>query len=215
MEINAQNIKEAWIKALQNIIKNGRRFKDRMGRVCIERDDMLLHIANIEDAIREPINIILKVTKFMYPSFEEMKNVIFSKQRSTYNYTYGKRIFSYDEKIDQIHDYIIPLLQENPQSRQGIVNIYNAVKDVNSTTQIIPSWCSIYICIREEKLHMTAHIRSNDIFVGLPANGYQLYILQKYIAQKLQKATGKLSIFSNSAHIFEDQLKDIEKVIKE
>lgn len=69
--------------------------------------------------------------------------------------------------------------------------------------------------VRDNKLNVTAVIRSNDLFFGFPANVYQIYILQEYVRKRLGIDTGDITFFSNSAHIFEDNFEDILKVISE
>jgi thymidylate synthase len=61
---------------------------------------------------------------------------------------------------------------------------------------------------------MTAVIRSCDLFFGWPANIYQLYVLQKYVSEKVNCEIGTLSTFLASAHIFEDQFENIKKILK-
>ena len=60
---------------------------------------------------------------------------------------------------------------------------------------------------------MNCHIRSNDLFFGWPANIYQIYMLQKFIAEKLKVERGNISTVSNSAHVFKEDLEEINKII--
>jgi len=71
----------------------------------------------------------------------------------------------------------------------------------------------IYFKIHDSKLELTVNIRSNDFFIGWPANVYQIHLLQKYVADKLKISTGKITIFSNSAHVFQEHFEKIRKVI--
>jgi len=63
-------------------------------------------------------------------------------------------------------------------------------------------------------MDVTVIIRSNNLFFGFPANIYQTYILQEYVAQRLNKELGKITLLLLSAHIFEDQFGDVEEMIR-
>ena len=56
-------------------------------------------------------------------------------------------------------------------------------------------------------------IRSNDLFFGWPANLYQIYCLQKLVADELNVETGDIVTISNSAHFFKEDLEFIENLL--
>ena len=139
-----------------------------------------------------------------------MRNLLKS-QSSSYEYTYGHRIFNFNLK-DQIHDFLKPLLTSDPTSRRGFVSLWDPEKDSNIENKNIPGLVGIYFK-KNKGLDLTAFIRSNDIFVGWPANIYQLYCIQEYVAKLLGFKIGKLTTFSTSAHVFEDNINDIRRII--
>ena len=47
----------------------------------------------------------------------------------------------------------------------------------------------------------------------MPANLYQIYLLQEYVSQRLGIEMGMMTLFLLSAHIFEDQFNDVEEMI--
>ncbi len=212
MEIIAQTTMDAWKSALSVIMSHGKDFKDQEGRICREVLNMTIIVENPHQDIEEAIT---KMEKFdwIYPSREELKNIILSQEESgVYAYNYGPRIFNSTGK-DQINDFIIPLLKENPTSRRAIITLYKPPVDSIPTNKHVPGLIDIYVKIEEGKLNLTGVIRSNDIFIGWPANMYQLHLVQEYIAQKLLIPRGSITTVSFSGHIFTEHMDRIHKII--
>jgi len=84
----------------------------------------------------------------------------------------------------------------------------------NPNNKMVPGWVSIDFKLRNNKLNITYHIRSNDLWFGWPASLYQSFSLQEYVAQKLDCKIGFLATLSGSAHIFKYQFNYIRKTIK-
>ncbi len=207
-----KNIMEAWSTALELVLTEGVSFKDSEGRICKEAMNLTITVLNPSKDIRKPIEELTKLKKWTYPDFEELKNIMLQKsQSSSYEYTYGHRIFNFNLK-DQIHDFLKPLLTSDPTSRRGFVSLWDPEKDSNIENKNIPGLVGIYFK-KNKGLDLTAFIRSNDIFVGWPANIYQLYCIQEYVAKLLGFKIGKLTTFSTSAHVFEDNINDIRRII--
>ena len=138
-----------------------------------------------------------------------------SKLAPDYSYSYGSRMFNFHRKIDQINNYVIPLLKDNPSSRRAVISIFDPSVDSNLLTSDTPGLLFVDLKLRNKMLNLVATIRSNDFFFGWPANIYQLFTLQKYIAEKLNCGIGSLTTFSISAHLFENQFEHVEKIISE
>lgn len=202
----------AWNKALGLVLTEGERFKDSEGRICKEVLNLNITVLNPSKDIRKPVEELSRLKKWTYPDFEELKNIMLQKsQSSSYEYTYGHRIFNFNLK-DQIHDFIKPLLTSDPTSRRGFISLWDPEKDSNVENKNIPGLVGIYFK-KNKGLDITAFIRSNDIFIGWPANVYQLYCIQEYVAKLLGFEIGKLTTFSTSAHVFEDNLSDVKRIL--
>lgn len=208
---------KVWKKALRHVLEEGDVFEDEDGRVCKEVSNMALKIEDPETDIKKPINRLNSFDKWIYPSLDEIKNNILSKDSSIgYEYSYGNRILSYSgngEEKDQLNDFVIPLLKKNPNSRRAVINVWNPLVDSNFFKKEIPGVVSIDFKVRKGKLNVTELIRSNDLFYGWPANIYQIYCLQSFVSDKLNVDPGFLSTVSTSAHIFEEQFEYIEEVV--
>lgn len=213
MEIIADNVFEAWKKTLKAIFEIGEDFIDRDKRVCKELLNLVLVINNLDD-IEKPIDSMKGFKDFVYPTKEEIKDIMLNKVSAFgYTYSYGQRLFNYRNVKDQIDKFVYPLLKNDPNSRRGMTILYDPLVDSFKDKKSVPGLISIYFKIHKSKLEITVNIRSNDFFIGWPANIYQINLLQKHLAEKLNINTGKITIFSNSAHIFQEHFEKIRKVI--
>lgn len=200
--------------ALQHIRSEGLRYLDVRKRTCIEVLNLAVQVEAPEDHITAPIEILQGIKEWSYPSLTEIAEVMLSKNKNySYGYSYGTRIFDH-EGIDQVNDYLIPLLKKDPMSRRAVLTLFDPHKDASPYASDVPGMVSIDLKIRKKCLHMTACIRSNDMFIGWPANIYQLFVLQEYIASRLECGQGPITTISMSAHIFKDHLPFIAQIIK-
>ncbi len=216
MEIKSETLMSAWKSALRHIIDSGRDFTDENNRICREVLNLLIEIKPPHNDISSAISLLNSFNKWIYPSTEEIADLIISRKMSpTYSYSYGPRIFNFCSSVNQIDDFIIPLLRKSPFSRRAIITIWNPHEDSKVYKREVPGLISIYFKITKKKLNATMSVRSNDIFFGWPANIYQLFVLSEYVSKKLNCEIGSLTTFSNSAHLFKDQFEDIKQVLKE
>ena len=217
MEITNTNAKELWKSAIDHIKENGEDFKDNDNRTCRETHNLILNLKDVDKSkIEEPINTMIHSKKWIYPSKEELSSIMFKEyQAPIYEYTYGGRIFGYSEGFDQINSFIIPLLKKDPHTRRAIIVFYNPTEDSKPENKNTPGIIYVQFRIRNEKLSMNSHIRSNDLFFGWPANIYQLHCLMNYVSKKLEIENGDITTYSNSAHIFKEDLQEINEIIND
>jgi thymidylate synthase len=206
MKFEDSTAKNLWFKTLKAILDSGEEYKDNKGRVCKELVNIIMVLNSpSENNVTEPINIITKNQEWVYPSKEELRSIMFKEnQNPVYEHTYGGRIFQFGGVKNQLNDFVIPLLNEFPQSRQAVVSIFNPFKDSDLDNKNIPAMMYFQFRIKGGLLQMTAHLRSNDILIGWPANIYQLFKVQEYVAKSLDVGLGSLTTISNSAHLFVD-----------
>ena len=213
MEIRAKTALEVWRKILDKVVEEGGEFEDRKDRLCKEYLNLVAVIETPEGILR-PIEILNKFNKWLYPSPEQIKASILGKDPnvSEYYYNYGQRAFDF-KGMDQINDYIIPLLRKNPTSKRAVVIIGDPLKDAFIKRKEIPGLSMMNFNIRDGKIHATMVIRSNDMFYGWPGNVAQAYYIAEYLSKELNYPIGTITTVSVSAHIFGNQFQDIYKVI--
>lgn len=213
MIIIEKNCMNAWKKALNYILDNGLDFIDIDNRKCREIVNLNMTIENPEEDYEKIIDL-MKQFDWIYPTSEELSNIIFNKEDSAmYEYSYGPRLFNFLGKRDQVNEYIIPLLKSNPKTRRAVISLFNPYTDSDRYNDNIPSLMFINFKIFNNRLNCTFFVRSNEFFIGCPSDIYQLYLLQKYVADKLNVKTGSLTTISCSAHIFHEHFDKINGVL--
>ncbi len=213
MEIHNNKARHAWEQALAYISKQGTVFADTDGRACREVLGLTIRVPAKGD-IAEPIRILHSSGKFVYPPLEEMERVMLTKKEIPgLYYTYGARAFNHTGS-NQIDDYLIPLLKDDPTSRRATIVFYEPSKDAMIDRKDMPGMIMMNCNVKGEMLDVTTIIRSNDVFFGWPANVYQVSVLQDYIAKALKKKCGSITTYSISAHVFEDQEDYINRLLK-
>jgi thymidylate synthase len=215
MEIKEKTTMDAWKSGMKAVLDEGREFIDTNKRVCREVINLKIDVSDPKKDIARPIETLNEFKKWVYPPIDEIENIILSKKLApAYAYSYGPAIFNYDGRINQIDDFVIPLLKSDPVSRRATVILWDPRTDSNPNKKAAPGFVMLHFRIEEGRLNSTAVIRSNDMFFGWPANIYQMFVIQEYIAKKLNCKTGSLTTFSISAHIFKDEFDEIKQVLE-
>lgn len=125
------------------------------------------------------------------------KWVEISDDGETNNSAYGYRIFS-KFGFDQ-WEHVKALLKKDPNSRQAVIHIKDAN---NSPTKDVP--CTVYLqfFIRDGKLNMSTHMRSNDIWMGVPYDTFSFCFLQMMMAMELGVEIGQYTHYAGSLHLY-------------
>jgi len=131
-----------------------------------------------------------------------------------YHGAYGQRL-RYNLGFDQI-ERAYKTLKNNPDSRQVVLQIWDGVKDLPKTNgqpnnADIPCNTTSLLKIRDNKLEWSQIMRSNDIFRGTPYNFVQFTTLQEIIAGWLNVDIGEYFYFTDSLHIYENDLEKFSK----
>lgn len=129
-----------------------------------------------------------------------------SDDGETNNSAYGWRIFS-KFGFDQ-WEYVKNLLKRDPLSRQAVIHIKDAS---NQPTKDVP--CTVYLqfLLRDEKLNLSVHMRSNDIWMGVPYDMFSFCFLQMKMAMELGVKVGEYTHYAGSLHMYR---RDYETALK-
>lgn len=175
--------------------------------------------------VRELFNIAAVVTDedsfspqmfpYMQVSKEEIEKYcqyIMNGNKGDEVYTYGERLWNY-KGINQVEDVIIPYLKKYPTDRAAIAMMFDLAQDHKASRA--PCMCLVQASTLGDRLNLTTYFRSHAIFSGWVLNAFGLRRLQKYISDKLGYKIGTLTIFSNCAHIYDNEWAAAEKIAKE
>jgi thymidylate synthase len=216
MNINEKTTHAAWIAGLHAIAKEGMLMTDREKRECKEVMNFMITIAAGKDDILSPIDSLCKSDQWIYPSLEELEDIILTRKKiPTIQYTYGSRIFAFQQRSNQVHDFIIPLLKADPATRRAIISLYDPQTDSKIQLKEVPSLISVFFKIKDGSLHVTALYRSTDFFIGWPTNIYQLFKLQELVAAEVGVTLGSMTTISHSAHVFSEHKEFVDRLLKE
>jgi thymidylate synthase len=120
----------------------------------------------------------------------------FSDDGKTFAGAYGPR---------WIHQrrYVLDCLTNDPDSRQALATLWSPNP---RTSKDIPCTIMFQFMIRDKKLHMTAKMRSSDIWLGLPYDFFNFSQLGNEVAGEMGLERGTLTMELTSSHIYEDNL---------
>lgn len=178
-------------------------------RVIDENGYATKEMRNIQITITDPCNPQnwpIPNTGWKLPALDEYvaREILNPKMPNGFRYTYGERLFEYDNQIVCVNqiEFIIISLNGDPTTRRAIAITYNPMVDLYEDS--IPCLQLVNFLIRDGKLHLTAVFRSWDVKRAAPENLYGLSKLMEYVAEKVGVPTGELTVFAFSAHIYED-----------
>lgn len=106
-----------------------------------------------------------------------------------------------DKGYDQVVA-AIKLLEDNPNTRQVVMNIWNPNFDLGFQTKDMPCNDMVMLKIRDGKLITTIANRSNDLHLGLPTNIFQFSFLTELMAASLNIQLGTQTHNSQSLHVY-------------
>lgn len=125
-----------------------------------------------------------------------------SDDGETVNSNYGyciKHKFGFDQ-----WEFVRNELEENPNSRRAVIHIKEASdkesKDVNCTV-------CLQFFIRDNKLHLTTYMRSNDLWMGFPYDVFQFTNMQILMSMELGRDIGTYTHIAGSLHLYERDVK--------
>ena len=120
------------------------------------------------------------------------------------NMNYNSRLDSFNrEYVDlQQMDYVIHQLIDNPYSRQTITNIWNP-KEAHEMALPPCVFTAHWEVMADDKLYLSVHARSSDVFLGLPFNVSQYALLHRLIAQVVGREIGDFVFTMDDAHLYD------------
>lgn len=125
---------------------------------------------------------------------------------------YGPRMCS--KKGNRQIDNVINLLKKKPDSRQAVIQLFDA-SDIVEYHKDIPCTCTLQFMIRKHRLHMLTNMRSNDAFRGLPHDIFAFTMFQEIIARSLGVELGTYKHAVGSLHLYNDSRKSAQQFLDE
>lgn len=122
----------------------------------------------------------------------------------TLNGAYGPRIFGTADG-DSAWSKAIERLSsaESRETRNAVIPIARK-DDFLSKTKDRPCTCTLQFVVRRGRLHMQVHMRSNDVYLGLPHDVFCFTMLQELAARQIGVGLGSYIHSVGSLHLYAD-----------
>lgn len=209
--IRGEKIAEVWVKILDEILKFGITDQTAYQNQQKEIIDLVSIISN-EDP-----------KKLFIPEWLPNNNEHLASYLPTIltgicprgaSYTYGSRMRSYFG-VDQVQKVIDEIKLEK-YSRRAVINLLDPKIDCGSKNPPCLNHC--WFRIQNDKLHLVATLRSNDMFEAWPENAFGLRMLQSLVLDDITETypevkIGDLVMHSLSAHIYDDSWDDARSIV--
>lgn len=103
---------------------------------------------------------------------------------------YGPRIFGENSQFDKI----IEIFRKKQNSRRAVIAIYSKDDLLREDHRDIPCTCFLQFFIRDERLHLTTSMRSNDAAIGLVHDVFSFTLIQELLLAKLVRYIPNLKL---------------------
>jgi thymidylate synthase len=130
---------------------------------------------------------------------------------------YGPKIFlKNDSELSQF-ERIINQIKTRKNTKQAYIVIsessdYRVRHEKHSSP---PCTIGLHFIVRNEKLHLTTYMRSNDAYLGLPHDLFCFTMLQELIAHRVEYELGSYSHVCTSLHIYEKNYTRVKEYLEE
>lgn len=104
---------------------------------------------------------------------------------------------------------IVPILHKYPESRQAVLTFwegYDLMHATDLSKRDLPCTICLQFQIAENKLHCTAYMRSNDLWLGLPYDIYCFTSIQRMLAGWLGVRLGMYTHFVGNLHLYDKHI---------
>jgi thymidylate synthase len=126
---------------------------------------------------------------------------------------YGPRLFRKNGSINQVEN-VIALLSQKPGSRRAVIQFFDA-EDIAIEKKEIPCTTALQFHLRDGALHMSATMRSNDAYWGLPHDIFCFTMLQEMISRRLGADLGTYIHHVGSMHLYDKYIDAARQYMEE
>ncbi|MBU0649863.1 hypothetical protein KJ605_02415 [Patescibacteria group bacterium] len=221
-KIRRDDIGDAWLDVLKTVLRFGVDTPGMYGKV--KQVHNLTVVIERENTRSPKLPSYLNLNQ---NSLNKYYRGFFSQnQDAAEAYTYGERIFAWGKGIDQ-QALMVQKLKQFPYDRGALAVLWDAAKDnfppKNTQAQFLgqtKGWkapCLVLIMAQclNDKLHLTAVFRSNDLFGAWVLNAFALRRFQEKLACQINREVGSLTTISHAAEIYEADWDAAAKIVKQ
>ena len=103
------------------------------------------------------------------------------------------------------YEYIIDKLKFENDTRHAAISIYDCKENLDYENDT-PCTYAVQFTILDDKLNMSVYMRSNDLWYGFCNDQYCFSMLQKKVAEDVNKDIGWYYHHAHNMHIYNDKL---------
>lgn len=167
---------------------------------------------NVFATIAESVWVIAGRNDIKFLSEYLPRAIDFSDDGRTWRAGYGPRLRNW-QGVDQVAA-VLRLLREAPESRQGVISIFDPGRDFVSSRDI-PCTNWLHFMVRDGALHLNVAVRSNDIVWGFSGiNTFEWSLLQEMMAYWLGTRVGQAAYYISSLHLYERHFERARHILK-
>lgn len=209
--VSGKTIAQTWLKVL-NAVNSYSRIKTTRYASTNELKEILNLTAVVTD--EDPDNIYFP--EYLPFSRQELSAYypewMTSRRLPDMAYNYGERLRNHDG-VDQIEE-IKKLLKTRPDSKKMVAATIKVKEDWSRVNQgDTPCLTQLLCSVQDNKLILTTHFRSQDMFHGWPRNMFAALKLQKEIADSAGYLLGACTMITHSAHSYSDDWKTMQDLL--
>lgn len=221
---HAQTVNDAWEYWYKNLAAQAKRGKNDTSRDGAVVGEYLNAITVIDDPTRFIVTSPIRKMPMRYAVGELLWYLSSNNGlKAIQNFTSawdrmsddGKVVNSnYGHKIHEFYgfdqwDYVKKCLEKDRNSRQAVIQIRPAEDYIEKPTKDMPCTVSLQFFIRDNKLHLTVYMRSNDIWMGFPYDCFNFCAFLVKMAMELNVEIGTYTHIAGSLHLYERNLVEI------
>lgn len=124
-------------------------------------------------------------------------------------YDYGNTFGAYGPRFVRDFDYVVNTLKQDPMSRRAIISLWRPeVHENGNMINTIDVPCTLHhqYFIRNNKLHLSYSMRSNDVFKGLSYDISNFVFMGQMIAKNLDCQLESITGHIGSLHLYESDI---------
>lgn len=125
---------------------------------------------------------------------------------------YGPRLFNM-RGINQI-DSVISILTRKRGTRRAVIQLFNA-EDIVTDKKEIPCTTTLQFHLRDDGLHLSVTMRSNDAYWGLPHDVFCFTMIQELLAKRIGVELGTYMHYAGSMHVYDRFYKEMKSYLVE
>lgn len=201
MQIVGDTILEVWKESILQLIKEEN----------IVPTDRNLDTYEAQNAVLQINDPLKEISKLLLFERTRNKNYNATVIKNYWNSVEG-RIKKYPRTSVNQFDVVFNKLNQNPYSRHGYISTWVPSIDLQDTYPLC--LIGIQFFIRDEKLNMTAILRSNDSWGQALNDIFELVKIQERMAQQLQLEVGTYAHIALSYHLYTKDVPDAMLALK-